>query len=193
MGKIVVITNVTMDGVMQSPNGEDPRNGFNHGGWAEPFNAMQLPEAGEAFANLGAMLFGRWTYENFYSYWPHQTDNPFSDFFNNIPKYVVSTTLEEPLPWQNSTLIKTDIPKTLGKLKEERSDNFVIFGSGKLIRSLMQWNLVDDLILLIHPLVLGSGQQLFPNQSIFKSFNLLDAKAANNGVLVARYQPIHEE
>src|ERR671915_1387955 len=165
MGKIKVITNLTLEGVMQSPARpeEDPRDGFEHGGWAAPYAAMQQAEAGEAFANMGALLFGRWTYESFYAYWPNQTDNPFTAVLNNISKYVVSTTLDEPLPWSNSTLIKSDVPKTLEKLKEEQDKDVVVFGSGLLVQSLMRWNLVDELTLLIHPLILGSGSRLFPS------------------------------
>ena len=132
MGKIIVITNLTLDGVMQSPGRpeEDPRGGFEHGGWAAPFAAMQQAEAGEAFAKMGALLFGRWTYENFYAFWPNQTDNPFTAFLNNIPKYVVSTTLEEPLVWTNSTLIRGDGLTTLEKLKQEQEKDLMVFGSG---------------------------------------------------------------
>src|SRR5688572_3320941 len=143
MGKIIVITNLTLDGVMQAPGhpDEDPRGGFKHGGWAEPFAAMQQPEAGTAFANMGALLFGRLTYERFYAYWPSQTDNPFTDLLNNIPKYVVSRTLEEPLPWSNSTLIGGDVAKTLEKLKAEQEKDLLVFGSGVFVQSLMGWNL----------------------------------------------------
>jgi len=159
MGKIKVITNLTLDGVMQSPARaeEDPRDGFKHGGWAAPFGAMQQPEAGEAFAGMEGLLLGRWTFESFSDYWPKQTDNPFTDFLNNIPKFVVSTTLNERLGWSNSTLIKTDARRTLEKLKTERDGNLVIFGSGVLVQSLMRWHLVDDLTLLIHPLIANIG------------------------------------
>src|SRR5262245_4535603 len=103
MGKIIVFTNLTLDGVMQAPGrpDEDTRDGFKHGGWAAPYGAMQ--ESGDAIANIGAVLFGRWTYEAFYAFWPNQPDNPFTSFFKNIPKYVASTTLKEPLAWSNST------------------------------------------------------------------------------------------
>jgi dihydrofolate reductase len=191
MGKIIVITNLTLDGVMQAPGhpDEDPRGGFKHGGWAEPFAAMQQPEAGAAFANLGALLFGRLTYERFYAYWPNQTDNPFTDLLNNIPKYVASTTLEEPLPWSNSTLIGGDVAKTLEKLKAEQEKDLLVFGSGVLVQSLMGWNLVDEYALLIHPLILGSGRRLFPDDGAFAALKLRDAKTASNGVVIVTYQP----
>jgi dihydrofolate reductase len=191
MGKIIVITNLTLDGVMQAPGhpDEDPRGGFEHGGWAEPFAAMQQPEAGAAFANLGALLFGRLTYERFYAYWPHQTDNPFTDLLNNIPKYVASTTLEEPLPWSNSTLIRSDVAKTLEKLKAEQEKDLLVFGSGVFVQSLMRWNLVDEYALLIHPLILGSGRRLFPEDGAFAALKLCDTKTTSNGVVIVTYQP----
>ena len=191
MGKIIVITNVTLDGVMQAPghSDEDPRGGFEHGGWAAPFAAMQQPEAGAAFANMGALLFGRLTYERFYAFWPNQTDSPFTELLNNIPKYVASTTLDEPLPWSNSTLIKRDVAKALEKLKAKQDRDFVVFGSGVLVQSLMRWGLVDDYVLLIHPLVLGSGRRLFPTDGASAALTLRDCKATTNGVVVATYEP----
>jgi len=148
MGQIIAFTNLTLDGVMQAPGRpqEDMRDGFEHGGWAAPFAAMQ--EAGDVLANMGAVLFGRWTYEAFHAYWPHQHDSPFRDFFNNIGKYVVSTTLRAPLPWSNSTLVEGDIAVSIGKLKSEQAKDIVIFGSGNLIQSLTQDKLVDKYVLL---------------------------------------------
>jgi len=191
MGKIIVITNLSLDGVMQAPghSDEDTRGGFEHGGWAVPFGAMQQPEASAAFANMGALLFGRLTYERFYAFWPNQTDNPFTAFLNNIPKYVVSNTLEEPLPWTNSMLIKSDVTKRLQNLKAEQDKDLVVFGSGVLVQSLMRWNLVDEYVLLIHPLVLGSGRQLFPRDGTFAALNLRDSRTTANGVVVATYEP----
>lgn len=191
MGKILVITNLTLDGVMQAPghSDEDSRGGFKHGGWAAPFAAMQQAEAGESFANMGALLFGRLTYERFYAYWPNQTDNPFTEFLNKIPKYVASTTLEEPLSWSNSTLIRSDVSKTLEKLKKEQDKDFVIFGSGVLVQSLMQCNLVDEYVLLIHPLILGSGRRLFPDGGTFATLKHRDTKTTSNGIVIVTYQP----
>ncbi|MDQ3255139.1 MAG: dihydrofolate reductase family protein [Acidobacteriota bacterium] len=191
MGKIIVITNLTLDGVMQAParSDEDPRGGFERGGWAAPFAAMQQAEAGESFANMGALLFGRQTYESFHAFWPNQTDNPFTAFLNNIPKYVASTTLEEPLAWSNSTLIRSDVAKTLEKLKEEQDKNLVIFGSGVLVQSLMRWNLVDEYALLIHPLVLGTGRRLFIDDGTPINLRLRDVRATTNGVVIATYLP----
>lgn len=113
MSKIIVFTNLTLDGVMQAPGriDEDPRDGFEHGGWATPFAVMSSSEAGESVPHFGALLLGRRTYEGLYDYWPKQTGNPMTEMLNNMPKYVASTTLQEPLPWINSTLLKGDIPR----------------------------------------------------------------------------------
>ena len=191
MSKIVVITNLTLDGVMQAPGhaDEDPRGNFPYGGWGAPFAAMQQPEAGAAFANMGAYLFGRLTYQRFYAFWPNQTNSPFTDILNNTPKYVVSSTLQEPLPWSNSVLIKSNIAQTLEGLKASQEHNLVVFGSGVLVQSLMRWNLVDDYVLLIHPLTLGTGRRLFAENGIRTDLKLHDVKATANGVVVATYRP----
>jgi dihydrofolate reductase len=189
MGKVIAFTNITLDGVMQAPGRpeEDTRGGFEHGGWAAPFAAMQ--EAGDAIANMGAVLFGRWTYEAFHAFWPHQQNSPFRDFFNSIQKYVVSTTLTEPLPWSNSVLLDGDIARKVGALREEQHKDIVIFGSGELIQSLMRHNLVDRYVLLIHPLVLGAGRRLFTDGGTPATLRLLDSKATSTGVILASYEP----
>jgi dihydrofolate reductase len=189
MSKVIVFTNLTLDGVMQAPGrpDEDTRDSFEHGGWATPFAAMQ--QAGEALAFMGALLFGRWTYESFYAFWPNQKDNPFTALLNNIPKYVASTTLEEPLPWSNSTLLKGDASQAVSRLKEEQNKDLVVFGSGVLVQSLMRANLVDEYVLLIHPLVLGSGRRLFPDGGAFAALGLRDTKTTSNGVVIVTYQP----
>lgn len=188
MGKIIVFTNVTLDGVMQAPGrpDEDLRERFEHGGWAAPYGAMQ--EAGETIANMGALLLGRWTYESFYAFWPNQTDTPFTALLNNIQKYVVSTTLEEPLPWSNSTLLKGDVSQTVGRLKEEQDQDIVVFGSAVLTQSLMQYNLVDEYVLPIHPVVLGKGKRLFANEGTYTALRLNATKTTTTGVVIATYQ-----
>jgi dihydrofolate reductase len=162
MGKLVVFMNLTLDGVMQSPArpDEDTRGGFKHGGWGRPYAAM--PSAGEVMANCGAMLFGRWTYENFYNVWHKPKHTTFKEFFDNMPKYVASTTIREPLIWKNSTLLKGNIVKAIPELKE-KYEKIVIMGSGQLIKYLTRHNLIDEYALLIHPIVLGEGHRLFPD------------------------------
>jgi dihydrofolate reductase len=191
MSKIVVFTNLTLDGVMQAPGrpDEDRRGGFAHGGWAAPFAAMQ--EAGDAFATSPALLFGRRTYEDFYGFWPNQTDNnPFTEILNNIQKFVASTTLHEPLPWRNSTLLKGDAAEAVARLKQQRDTDLLIMGSGELIQSLMRRNLVDTYLLLIHPLVLGTGRRLFAEGSPTTALRLVKSKTTSTGVVIATYQPV---
>lgn len=189
MAKIIVFTNITLDGVMQAPGrpDEDTRDGFKYGGWATPFAAMQ--ESGDALAHVGAVLLGRRTYEDFYAFWPNQSDNPFTSYFNNIPKYVASTTLQAPLPWQNSTLLDGDIAQALRQLKNEQDSDIVVFGSGVLIQSLMRDNLVDKYVLLIHPLVLGSGRRLFTDGGTFATLQLMNSTTTSTGVVIATYEP----
>lgn len=187
MGKIIVITNVTLDGVMQAPMrpDEDVRGSFTHGGWAAPFAAMQ--RAGEAFANLGAFLFGRRTYEDFYSVWPKRTESPFTPILTNTPKYVVSSTLHEPLPWSNSILVGGDAMQALSRLRADHSRDFVVFGSGVLVQSLVRACLVDEFVVLTHPLVLGAGRRLFQEASPRSELALRHSKSTNNGVVIATY------
>jgi dihydrofolate reductase len=189
MSKVVVLTNLTLDGVMQGPAGpdEDRRDGFEHGGWAAPYAAMEA--TGNTFASAGALLFGRRTYENFYAVWPKQTNSPYTEFLNTIPKYVASTTLKEPLPWSNSTLLKGDAAQAVSQLKEQPGKDLLIMGSGELIQSLMRANLIDDYVLLIHPLVLGSGRRLFPDGGAAATLRLVATSTTDKGVVIATYQP----
>lgn len=189
MRKITVFTNLTLDGVMQAPAApdEDRRGGFEHGGWAVPYAAMQ--EAGDALAFDGALLFGRRTYEQFASFWPNQRDNPMAEMLTLAPKYVASTTLRDPLPWANSTLLSGDAAEAVAQLKQEPGPNFLIMGSGELVQSLMRRNLVDEYVLLFHPLVLGTGRRLFPDGGAFAALHLIDSKPTSKGCIVATYQP----
>lgn len=196
MGKIVVFNSITLDGVMQAPGrpDEDTRGGFKYGGWA---SAYADPDLGKAAAQnmttTGGLLFGRRTYMDFYGVWPNRKDgNPFTDVLNNTPKYVASKTLQEPLPWVNSTLLKGDVPEATAHLKSQLNKDLVILGSGELIRSLARLNLIDQYILLIHPLVLGSGQHLFDDKDTFLSLQLVDTKTTSKGVIVATYQAVEK-
>ena len=196
MSRVVVFTNVTLDGVMQAPGrpDEDTRGRFKDGGWATPYADEVLGAiAGERMAGGGALLLGRRTYEDFYSYWPEQKDNPFTEVLNNLQKYVASTTLEEPLPWSNSTLLKGDVPEAVSGLKEQAGKDLVVLGSGVLVETLMRANLVDEYVLLIHPLVLGEGRRLFSNDGPPATLVLVDNKTTTNGVMIATYQPATPE
>src|SRR2546426_3345737 len=187
MSKVVVFRNRTPDGVMQAPGrpDEDRRDGFEHGGWATPYATMEAAEV--SMANTGALLLGRRTYEDFYTVWPNRTDNPFTAVLNNTQKYVASTTLEEPLSWINSTLLKGDAAEAVARLKEEPGKDLVVLGSGELVQSLMRRNLVDAYVLLIHPLVLGSGRRLFPDGGAVAALRLVDTKTTTTRVVIATY------
>lgn len=192
MSKITAFVNVTLDGVMQAPGrpDEDRRGDFQHGGWAAPYADEVLGRvAAESMATTGGILLGRRTYQDFYGYWPKQTDNPFTDVLNSTPKYVVSTTMIEPLPWANSTLLTGDVGKAVARLKQQQGKDIVILGSGALVQSLMRHDLVDAYTLLIHPLVLGSGCRLFTDGGPDAALRLVDTTTTTTGVIVATYQP----
>ena len=193
MSRIIVFMNLTLDGVIQAPGrtDEDLRDDFKYGGWATPSAAMSSSEAGESVPNFGALLLGRRTYEGMYDYWPKQVGNPMTESLNNMQKYVASRTLKEPLPWGNSTLLKGDVPEEVVELKAKQPQDLdlVIMGSGELIQSLMEHNLIDRYVLLIHPLVLGLGRRLFRDGSAFAALRLVSAKATPTGVVVATYEP----
>jgi dihydrofolate reductase len=193
MSKLVVNTNLTLDGVMQAPSDldEDRRGGFELGGWAPPyFDQVMADAAAEGIAKGGALLFGRRTYEQFASFWSTQPDdNPFAAVLNERQKYVASTTLEEPLPWKNSTLLQGDAMEAVAELKEQSGNDLVVLGSGDLIQSLMRHDLVDEYVLLIHPLVLGSGRRLFIDGGSSAALRLVDTKPTTTGVVIATYQP----
>jgi len=191
MSKIVVVENLSLDGVMQAPGraDEDMRCGFERGGWAMPYDdSDKLRIMAGGMAEAGPLLFGRTTYEDFFRIWPGRTDNPFSEVLDNAPKYVASTTLTEPLPWKNSTLLEGDVPDAVARLKKQPGKDIVVLGSGTLVRSLMPRKLVDEYVLLIHPLVLGSGRRLFDDDGAFASLRLVDAQTTSKGVVIATYR-----
>ncbi len=198
MSDVVVINHLTLDGVMQAPGraDEDTRGGFTHGGWAEPFasDPVTAAEMGQRMANTGALLFGRRTYEDFYSVWPNRGDNPYTAALNAARKYVASTTLTEPLPWVNSTLLEGDAADAVAKLKaqfeKESGKDLIIMGSGVLIQSLMRRQLIDRFVLTIHPLVFGSGRRLFSDHdtAAFTELRLVDSKPTSKGSVIVVYE-----
>jgi dihydrofolate reductase len=192
MTRIVVINHLTLDGVMQAPGrpDEDRRGSFQHGGWAS--SGMLGDEVvgaamGARMASSSGLLFGRRTYDDLLSFWNSQ-DSPFKDALNNARKYVVSRTLSEPLPWPNSTLLRGDVGDAVAALKQEPGDELQVMGSGELIQTLMHHNLIDEYMLLIHPLVLGSGRRLFAETGALASLRLLNAEASPSGVVIATYE-----
>jgi dihydrofolate reductase len=191
MRKVVVIEHVTLDGVMQAPGrpDEDTRDGFEHGGWAQDrTDEVMGRKMGEGMARGGPLLFGRRTYEDFFSFWPNQTDNPYTEVLDNAEKYVASTTLQEPLPWHNSTLLAGDAADAVAELKQQPGKDFGVLGSGQLVQSLMRRNLVDEFLLMIHPLVFGTGRRLFPDGGPFAPLRLVDSVTTTTGVVIATYE-----
>lgn len=192
MSKIIVTNSVTLDGVMQAPGraDEDTRGGFRYGGWAVPYNDEVMGRVmGEGMANTGPLLLGRRTYEDFASIWPNMPDdNPYAAVLNRTRKFVASRTLTEPLPWVNSTLLPGDAADSVAELKKQSEKDIVILGSGELIQSLMRKKLIDEFVLLIHPLVLGSGRRLFTDGGASAALRLVDTKNTSTGVIIATYR-----
>jgi len=192
MRKIVAVVSLTLDGVMQAPGrkDEDTRGGFEHGGWAGPyFDPVMMKTMGEGMAAGGPMLFGRRTYEDFYKVWPARKDNPFSKVLDEGEKYVASRTLQEPLPWQNSTLLPGEAAQSVARLKEQPGKDIVVLGSGDLLQTLMRSGLVDHFLLSIHPLVLGRGRRLFDDDAARRAFRLVRSVPTTTGVVIAGYEP----
>ncbi|HET8788468.1 MAG TPA: dihydrofolate reductase family protein [Actinomycetes bacterium] len=193
MREITVFNSVTLDGVTQAPGrpDEDTRGGFANGGWAAPYmDEVMGRVAAEGMAGPGALLLGRRTYEDFHGFWPHQTDNPFTEVLDSTRKYVASTTLREPLPWRNSTLLEGDAAEAVARLKEQPGEDLTVLGSGELVQSLRRRDLVDRYVLLIHPLVLGSGRRLFPDGGPASTLRLVGSVPTTTGVIIATYQPV---
>jgi dihydrofolate reductase len=193
MPRIVVSEFLTLDGVMQAPGdpNEDRSGGFDQGGWQlayfdDIFGSTMM----DAFAATGGMLLGRLTYENFAAHWPRQpADDPLAEMMNGLQKYVVSTTLTEPLAWQNSALIKTDVAGEVARLKEGSGKEIQVIGSGALVQTLVRHDLVDAYRLMIHPLVLGTGKRLFREGTGPTRLRLVDSKPTSTGVLILTYEP----
>jgi dihydrofolate reductase len=189
--KITVTNHMTLDGVMQAPAGadEDRAGGFQHGGWAADDNdAVMGEEMARGMARRGALLLGRRTYEHFFSFWPKQTNNPFTAVLNDTQKYVASHTLKDPLPWQNSTLLSGDAAEAVARMKANGGPDLAVLGSGELIESLMTRNLVDELLVMIHPVVLGKGKRLFREGGPYAALRLIDSKVTTKGVVMATYR-----
>ncbi|MGW4119834.1 dihydrofolate reductase family protein [Nocardia sp. NPDC004711] len=198
MGRITAVVNLTLDGVMQAPGraDEDTRNGFTGGGWAhryaDPVQGRVIGAHTAAHSDSG-LLFGRRTYEDFFGFWPHQTDNPFTEVLDKAEKFVCSRTLAEPLPWHNSTLLPGDGIAAVRALCAGRPDlDLVVLGSGELLRSLMRAGMIDEYLLSIHPLTVGPGARLFDSVDV-GPLRLTDSVTTTTGVLMATYRPAGEE
>lgn len=191
MGKIVISENVSLDGVVQDPTGEE---GFRHGGWfgdigdkdRQELNRLTLDE----MLRAEALLLGRRSYEFFASRWPSRSGE-LADRMNSLPKYIVSSTLEDPA-WNNSTVLDGEVVSEISKLKQERDGEIVVLASFQLVRTLMEENLVNELWLKIFPVALGAGQRLFGETSDKKPMRLLDTRTVGDGLSYLTYKRVRD-
>ena len=186
MGKIVVTEFVSLDGVMEDPGGAED---YKHGGWTFQ---IERGSEGDQFKvdetmNSEALLLGRKTYEGFADAWPSR-EGEFADKFNEMPKYVVSSTLKDP-EWTNTTVLEGDLADSVGKLRDELDGEIVVHGSAQLVQGLIENGLVDELRLMVFPVVLGSGKRLFGETSDKQSLKLTDSKVVGDGVAILTYVP----
>jgi dihydrofolate reductase len=172
---------ITLDGVTQSPDKWQFDN----------FDEGMAAALGAHVEGEDAILLGRVTYEEWAPYWPTSKDEPYASHINNTPKYVVSTTLDK-VEWKNSTLIKGNLAGEITKLKQQPGKNIGVAGSPTLVRSLLQSDLLDELILMVHPVVAGSGKRLFADGGALKRMRLVDSTTTRTGVIIARYQPYRQ-
>jgi dihydrofolate reductase len=190
MGKVVVTNFVSLDGVMQGPGrpDEDTRGGFAHGGWGIPYgDEATVAKMGERMGEHRDFLFGRRTYEQLLTSW-NARGGPFKDALNETQKFVASSNPATDLEWPNSTLLNGDVPAAVSELKQSSDTNLVIMGSGVLIGSLMAADVIDEYLLIIAPVVLGTGRRLFP-EGVGAALRLTECVATSKGVVLATYEP----
>jgi dihydrofolate reductase len=186
VGRIVVTEFVSLDGVMEDPGGSE---NFAQGGWSCKISRGDEGDKfklDETFASE-ALLLGRVTYEGFAEAWPSR-EGEFADKFNDMPKYVVSSTLDQP-EWNNTTVLKGDVVEEVGKLKQKQDGDIVVHGSARLVQTLIEHDLVDEFRLMVYPVVLGSGKRLFGQTSDKKPLRLVDSKVVGDGVTIVIYEP----
>jgi dihydrofolate reductase len=191
--QLTVTTFVSVDGVYQGPGGpdEDRRDGFDRGGWLVPhFDEATGQFMDEVFQEVDAFLLGRRTYEIFAASWPNATDpnDRVANSLNTLPKYVASTTLEDP-QWANSTVLKGDLASAVQELKERDGRELQVHGSGKLVQFLLANDLVDRLNLLVFPVIVGAGRRLFPDSGIATGLALEESRTTPSGVAISVYRP----
>ena len=187
MRRIVVSEFVSLDGVVEDPGGAEK---FKHGGWSFKFRDDQVPKFKlDELDASDALLLGRVTYEGFAKAWPSVKDDVgFADKMNNMPKYVVSTTLKK-LDWNNSRLIKANVAEEVKRLKQQPGKDVLVYGSGKLVNTLLQHDLVDELRLMVHPVVLGSGKRLFDDTAeTMKVLKLTESRTFPSGIVLLSYR-----
>jgi dihydrofolate reductase len=193
MRNLIVIEFMTLDGVVQAPSypDEDTDGGFSHGGWHTPFfDDASMEWTMNNITSAGSFLFGRRTYQSFAEHWPNASDEEqmLAEPFNTRQKYVASTTLTEPLEWQNSTLLADEATTSVAKLKQSGDDSLHVFGSTQLVHALLADNLVDELRLMIDPILLGGGKRLFHSDNALTPLRLIDSQQTKTGAILATYR-----
>jgi dihydrofolate reductase len=189
MARIVVTEFVSLDGVMEDPGGSED---FKHGGWAFAFSRGEEGDKFKVDETMGseAMLLGRRTYEGFAEAWPGR-EGEFADRFNAMPKYVVSSTLRDP-DWTNTTVLDGDLVEAVSKLREAAGGDIVVHGSAQLVQGLVENDLVDEVRLMVFPVVLGAGKRLFADTGDKKPLRLTDSKVVGDGVAIMVYEPVRD-
>jgi dihydrofolate reductase len=192
MRKVIANEWMTLDGVVQAPSyaDEDTRGGFEHGGWnARYLDDLSMSWVVENVSGAGGFLLGRGTYEMFAAHWPNAPEEQqvLAEPLNTLPKHVASTTLAEPLEWQNSTLLRGDTAEAVAALKAEDGRDLHVIGSPGLVQSLIGYELVDELQLMIDPLVVGGGKRLFRDDGALRPLKLVDSRVTSTGAIIATY------
>ena len=194
MRKVVANEFMGLDGVAQAPGAadEDPSGGFEHGGWhLRYFDDLSQKWVVESLVDAGGFLLGRRTYEIFAAYWPNagEEEQVVAETLNTKPKYVASSTLSEPLEWQNSTLLRGDLAESIAALKREDGGDVHVIGSTRLVQALIEHDLVDELRVMIDPLVLGGGKRIFPDDGGLRPLRLVESQVTTTGAILATYAP----
>jgi dihydrofolate reductase len=192
MRKVIVNEWMSLDGVVQAPINadEDTTGDFRHGGWhARYFDDISMKWVVENIADAGGYLLGRRTYEILGAYWPNapEEEQALAQPLNTLPKYVASTTLAEPLEWQNSTLLQGDVAEAVVALKQEAGKDLHVIGSTKLVQTLIAHDLVDEFRVMIDPVVVGGGKRIFPDDGALKPLRLVDSQVTTTGAILATY------
>lgn len=194
MRKVIVNEFMSLDGVAQAPGGvdEDTSGGFEHGGWhLRYFDDVSRQRVLEGIVEAGGFLLGRRTYEIFAAYWPNASEEQqvIAEPLNTKPKHVVSTTLREPLEWQNATLLQGDVAVAVAALRQDDGADLHVIGSTELVRALIEHSLIDELRLTIDPVVLGGGKRIFRDDGVLRPLRLVDAEVTSTGAILATYAP----
>jgi len=192
MGKVIVCEWMSLNGVVQAPMSadEDPSDRFEHGGWhSRYFHSISQQWVIEYLTRAGGFLFGRRTYELFAAHWPNASEDEqaLAQPLNSRPKYVASTTLVEPLEWQHSTVIQGNVAEAVVALKQKDGGDLLVIGSTQLVQTLIEHDLVDELQLMIDPVVLGGGKRIFRDNGVLRHLQLVHSQVATTGAILATY------